>query len=177
MQELETRLKSLQTQASSSKGKFAFKKRDRTAIATPRSKPEQRNESIIDTPNNSVRPLNNGLANDTLHEATTSANLTASSISDITFGPATSTFLTTSSIPRETSEGLTLTISSLSHCIIDLLGSHDNTSLGVVRAVHIQDVKDTLIILGNVRGSVLAHNLTNCIVVVACHQVGTIQLI
>ena len=124
-----------------------------------------------------MRPLNNDLANDTLHEATTSANLTASSTSDITFGPATSTFLTTSSIPRETSEGLTLTISSLSHCIVDLLSSHDNASLGVIRAVHIQDVKDTLIILGNVRGSVLAHNLTNCIVVVACHQVGIIQLI
>jgi tubulin binding cofactor C len=68
-----------------------------------------------------------------------------------------------------------LTISDLDHCVVDLrptarsVPSQDQLSL---TALHICDIKETLLILPNVKGSVLLHNLHRCTVIVACHQVG-----
>ncbi|THH04125.1 hypothetical protein EW145_g5751 [Phellinidium pouzarii] len=77
-----------------------------------------------------------------------------------------------------------LTISKLNHCVVDLFARPQrsrqaNPDVGPLEvrdldldltAVHIRDVKDSLLLLGYVRGSVLVHNLERCTVVVACHQ-------
>lgn len=70
-----------------------------------------------------------------------------------------------------------LIISDLDHCIVDLratagpLGSQNQLDL---TALHIRDLKDTLLILPNVKGSVILHNLHRCTTIVTCHQVGTL---
>lgn len=70
-----------------------------------------------------------------------------------------------------------LIISDLDHCIVDLratagpLGSQNQLDL---TALHIRDLKDTLLILPNVKGSVILHNLHRCTAIVTCHQVGTL---
>lgn len=63
-----------------------------------------------------------------------------------------------------------LTISDLSHCIVDLCSPATISSQLPLTAVHIRDLKDTILILPNVKGSVLFHNLHTCTVIVACHQ-------
>lgn len=66
-----------------------------------------------------------------------------------------------------------LTISDLNRCIVDLcspakIGSpYYQLSL---TALHIRDLKDTILVLPNMKGSVLLHNLHTCTVIVACHQ-------
>ena len=70
-----------------------------------------------------------------------------------------------------------LIISDLDHCIVDLratagsLGSQNQLNL---TALHIHDLKDTFLILPNVKGSAILHNLHRCTAIVTCHQVGTL---
>ena len=69
-----------------------------------------------------------------------------------------------------------LIISDLDHCIVDLratagsVGSQNQLNL---TALHIRDLKETLLILPNVKGSVILHNLRRCTAIVTCHQVCT----
>ena len=68
-----------------------------------------------------------------------------------------------------------LTISDLDRCIVDLrptaeiMPRQDQLCL---TALHIRDLKETILILPNVKGSALLHNLYRCTVIVACHQAG-----
>jgi hypothetical protein len=69
-----------------------------------------------------------------------------------------------------------LIISDLDHCIVDLratAGSVRSQNQLNLTALHIRDLKETLLILPNVKGSVILHNLYRCTAVVTCHQVGT----
>ncbi|TFK31502.1 tubulin binding cofactor C-domain-containing protein [Crucibulum laeve] len=89
------------------------------------------------------------------------------------------TYLTTDSVsgPPEQSE---LTISDLDHCIVDLLPRASVSDSGSgdiphnlsprVSALHIQNLIDTVLILPEINGSVLLHDLIRCVVVVGCHQ-------
>jgi hypothetical protein len=63
-----------------------------------------------------------------------------------------------------------LIISDLDHCIVDLRASQNQLNL---TALHIRDLKETLLILPIVKGSVILHNLHRCTAIVTCHQVGT----
>jgi len=68
-----------------------------------------------------------------------------------------------------------LTISDLDHCIVDLRAPAETVSRQNQRsltALRIRDLKETVLILPNVDGSVLLYNLYRCTVVVACHQAG-----
>ncbi len=69
-----------------------------------------------------------------------------------------------------------LTISDLNRCIVDLCSPAKIASpyhqLSLT-ALHIRDLKDTILILPNVKGSVLLHNLHTCTVIIACHQAST----
>ena len=69
-----------------------------------------------------------------------------------------------------------LIISDLDHCIVDLratAGSVRSQNQFNLTAVHIHDLKETLLILPIVKGSVILHNLHRCTVIVTCHQVRT----
>ena len=69
-----------------------------------------------------------------------------------------------------------LIISDLDHCIVDLratAGSVRSQNQFNLTAVHIHDLKETLLILPIVKGSAILHNLYRCTVIATCHQVGT----
>ena len=68
-----------------------------------------------------------------------------------------------------------LIISDLDHCIVDLratAGSVRSQNQLNLTALRIRDLKETLLILPNVKGSAFLHNLHRCTVIVACHQVS-----
>ena len=72
-----------------------------------------------------------------------------------------------------------LTISDLDHCIVDLRATAETVSRqdqSGLTALHIRDLKETVLRLPNVKGSVLLHNLHRCTVIVACHQAGILLL-
>ncbi|KAI9513420.1 tubulin binding cofactor C-domain-containing protein [Russula earlei] len=60
-----------------------------------------------------------------------------------------------------------LTISDLDHCIVDLCDTVETVphqSQLSFTALHVRDLKETILILPNVKGSVLLHNLQRCTV-------------
>jgi tubulin-specific chaperone C len=71
-----------------------------------------------------------------------------------------------------------LTISDLDRCIVDLCGTAGTVSplkqLSLT-ALHARDLRDTILILPNVQGSILLHNLHRCTVIVSCHQAGILS--
>jgi hypothetical protein len=139
--------------ASLPKKKFAFKRKaDRTPMPTlppsPQTAPPQSRRDQVD-------------AVSTFHKLSAHSNCRLSLKSLPTFGDDTPTF--------------DLTISDLNRCVVDLCSpamiSSPHHQLPLT-AVHIRDLKDTILILPNVKGSVLFHNLHRCTVIVACHQVS-----
>ncbi|KAI0267459.1 tubulin binding cofactor C-domain-containing protein, partial [Gloeopeniophorella convolvens] len=81
-----------------------------------------------------------------------------------------------STLARADSPSSDLTISSLDRCIVDLCSAipeaepasyQDPLSL---TALHMRDLKNTILILPNLKGSVLLYNLHNCTIIVGCHQ-------
>lgn len=75
--------------------------------------------------------------------------------------------LPTSSSPSD------LTISNINHCIINLASSRGQSNDVIeLSAVHVEKLTDSVLILPTVNGSILLHDLSRCILVVGCHQVG-----
>jgi len=60
-----------------------------------------------------------------------------------------------------------MTLSDISNCIVNLL--HDHTT--DFSAVHLQRVSDSVLLLPHINGSILLHDMSNCVLVVGCHQV------
>ncbi|KAF0392111.1 TBCC-domain-containing protein [Gigaspora margarita] len=56
-------------------------------------------------------------------------------------------------------------ISNLDHCIVNLVSS--NVTIG---AIHIKGLKDTIIMSGPVRSSILIHDCERCVFLIGCHQ-------
>jgi hypothetical protein len=68
-----------------------------------------------------------------------------------------------------------LTISDLDHCVVDLRGTADtvhNQNQPCLTALQARDLRETILILPNAKGSVLLQNLNRCTVIVACHKAG-----
>ncbi|KAI0942994.1 hypothetical protein AcW1_002743 [Taiwanofungus camphoratus] len=69
-----------------------------------------------------------------------------------------------------------LTISDLDHCIVDLVssepprGTPSYTTSFSITALHIRNVRNSILILPKIEGSALIHDLTRCIIAVGCHQ-------
>ncbi|KAI0248006.1 tubulin binding cofactor C-domain-containing protein [Lactifluus subvellereus] len=63
-----------------------------------------------------------------------------------------------------------LTISDLDHCIVDLCSTAPLQNKLPLTALHVRDLNETILVLPNVKGSVLLHNLHKCTVIVACQQ-------
>lgn len=59
-----------------------------------------------------------------------------------------------------------LSIHDLDSCILNLINAKQEIS-----ALHIRNVKNSILLLPTLDGSVILHDLINCIVVVKCHQV------
>ncbi|KAH8097097.1 tubulin binding cofactor C-domain-containing protein, partial [Cristinia sonorae] len=80
----------------------------------------------------------------------------------------TGVYLTSSSLPASSSlSGSQLTISDIDRCIIDLRSSQDDDTL---TAMHMKNVKNSILLLPLLSGSVILLDLHNTILVVGCHQ-------
>lgn len=70
-----------------------------------------------------------------------------------------------------------LTISDLDHCIVNLCSSTLQNELDskqswshALTALHIWNLRSTIVLLPNISGSILLHDLEGCIIVSSCHQ-------
>lgn len=76
-----------------------------------------------------------------------------------------------------------LSLSGLDHCVVNLLRSSEpaqsaqqgDPPRSILTAVHIRNIRSSLLLLGNVKGSALLHDLHGCTVVIACQQVSIYQ--
>ncbi|KAG6830186.1 hypothetical protein H0H92_001772 [Tricholoma furcatifolium] len=146
---LQDSLSQLRTQ-SKPKPKFAFKRKPATSSNAPVNAP-----SVTPSPPTSV---------------STPVPTTRLSLSNHSHE-----FLTEKSLPPSSSPE-DLAIRDLDHCIVNLVpSSQDSSSQNPdpalqIQALHIQDLKDTVLLLPPVEGSVLIHDLMRCTIVVGCHQ-------
>jgi hypothetical protein len=118
-------------------------------------------------------PSANGLGEgDAIHNAGTSTFHKLSSLSHCR--------LSSQSIPTlgAATPSFDLTISDLDRCIVDLCGIAEavpRQNQPCLTALHARDLRETILILSNVKGSVLLHNLHQCTVIVACHQASILS--
>jgi hypothetical protein len=88
--------------------------------------------------------------------------------------------LTLESLPKTlfSTREADLTISDLNGCIVNLLPRYTGQNVSLngsgtldISALHVRNLKNTLLLLPEIKGSILLHFLTRCVVVVGCHQV------
>jgi len=91
-----------------------------------------------------------------LAPATDPSTLTLSSLSSQTITP--------NSLPTQTKDPTALTVSDTSRSWIDL------RALPPLLAFHASNISDSILLLPHIRGSVILHSLTQCVVFVQCQQ-------
>ena len=64
-----------------------------------------------------------------------------------------------------------ISLSNLSHCIIDFVSRPKNGGLGKIRAVHARNITRCVLIMPIIEGSALLHEFKDCTIVMGCHQV------
>lgn len=146
--------KSLEELRSSTAGrtKFAFKRKVKIpASAETATPPPQVNAPAI--PTSTISSASRTISNHSNHY------LSRSCLS----GPSSST------------NHIEASILSISSSILNLLtATNESTLLSAnpvsLSALHIRDIQNSILILGTVNGSIMLHNLTNCVVVAGCHQ-------
>ncbi|KAL4076899.1 tubulin binding cofactor C-domain-containing protein [Scleroderma yunnanense] len=74
-------------------------------------------------------------------------------------------YLTISDLASRSSSG-EISLSDISNCIMNML-PHDKTHIS---AIHLQRVTNCILLLPHISGSVLLHDMSNCVLVVGCHQ-------
>jgi len=84
------------------------------------------------------------------------------------------------SIPAlvEEAQSFNMTISDLERCVVDLRVTAETVprqKQAHLTALHAQDLRDTILVLLNVKGSVILHGLHRCTVIVACHQASILS--
>jgi len=132
--------------ASIPKAKFVFKRR-------PQAQPQ--NQTVVPLTTASQSP---GNAKPTI--PATSCSLVISSQSN--------NYITRSSVGEWTD----LVISELDNCIVDLLAPSRGVSNELkASALHVRNLTRCVLLLPPVAGSALLHDLTDCTVVLGCHQV------
>ena len=67
-------------------------------------------------------------------------------------------------------------LSKLVESVVNLTSREAMSEALPPTSIHVKDVKNSILILGYVQGSCLMHSLDNCVVIVACHQVGHLSL-
>jgi len=61
-----------------------------------------------------------------------------------------------------------LSISTIENCIVNLLPRADQELS--LSAVHVAHLSDSILLLPQIKGSMLLHNIKNCVIVASCHQ-------
>lgn len=76
--------------------------------------------------------------------------------------------------PSSSTDHVEVSIIRISSSILNLLTTTNESTLSTntvsLSALHIRDIQNSILILGTVDGSIMLHNLTNCVVVAGCHQ-------
>lgn len=80
-------------------------------------------------------------------------------------------YLSWSSVPTLTVSTTDLSISDLDHCIVNLQDNSLNTQSLVFTALHIRNVRNSVLLLPSIQGSAMIHDMKNCVAVLSCHQV------
>ena len=62
-----------------------------------------------------------------------------------------------------------VSISDLDSCIVNMLPSNEDHAK--ITAFHVQRVSRSVILLPQITGSIILHDLSDCVIVVGCHQV------
>lgn len=77
--------------------------------------------------------------------------------------------------PSSSTNHIEVSIIGVSNSVLNLLTTTNESTLSAntvsLSALHIRDIQNSILILGSVDGSIMLHNLTNCVVVAGCHQV------
>lgn len=95
----------------------------------------------------------------------------ASTSSHVSLSGHSHKYLSWSSLPPINSEATDLAISNLDHCVINLLSGEPSGTRHAISALHARNLVNTVLILPLINGSALMHDLTNCTIVLGCHQV------
>ncbi|KAH7910918.1 tubulin binding cofactor C-domain-containing protein [Hygrophoropsis aurantiaca] len=61
-----------------------------------------------------------------------------------------------------------VSLSDIDRCIVNLASSTE--SMPLISAVHVRKLSNSVLLLPNIQGSVMLHELSNCVVVTGCHQ-------
>ncbi|KAG1776461.1 tubulin binding cofactor C-domain-containing protein [Suillus placidus] len=76
--------------------------------------------------------------------------------------------------PSSSTDHIEVSIIRISNSILNLHTTTNESTLSAnivsLSALHIRDIQNSILILGTVDGSIMLHNLTNCVVVAGCHQ-------
>lgn len=76
--------------------------------------------------------------------------------------------------PSSSTNHIEVSIIRISNSVLNLLTTTNESTLSAntvsLSALHIRDIQNSILILGSVDGSIMLHNLTNCVVVAGCHQ-------
>ncbi|KAL0946093.1 hypothetical protein HGRIS_012359 [Hohenbuehelia grisea] len=75
----------------------------------------------------------------------------------------------------ESSADRDVAISDLSNCVVDLTVATQATSSSAtehpnVKAIHVKNLKNCVLLLPDIDGSILLHDLVRCTIVIGCHQ-------
>lgn len=144
MKSFEKAIEDLRT-SSAPKSKFAFKRKPQTSSS---ANPVV-SAKAVDPPAASASP---------------SSNLVLSSHSH--------KYLTRDSLPEHPQQ-TDLSLSDLDHCIVDLIpASANGQDQLIISALHARNLSHCVILLPLIEGSALLHDISHCMIVLGCHQVG-----
>ncbi|KAG1752139.1 tubulin binding cofactor C-domain-containing protein [Suillus lakei] len=169
----------------------ALNKRLTEATGRLPSYDQRQNELQLKALEKSLEELRSSAAGKTKFAFKRKAKIPASASSETATLPAPA--IVAPAIPTTTISSASRTISNHSNCylsrsclsgtssstdhievILNLLMSTNESTLSAntisLSALHIRDIQNSILILGTVDGSIMLHNLTNCVVVAGCHQ-------
>ncbi|GJE86393.1 TBCC-domain-containing protein [Phanerochaete sordida] len=106
------------------------------------------------------------------HPATTSnvASSSWASANSIVLSGHTRQRLTWSSVSSVSASTTDLSVTDLDSCIVDLCTGSASDAFPSLTAVHMRNVKNSIVILPHVKGSAMVHDMSNSVLAVGCHQ-------
>lgn len=145
------------------RNKFSFKSRKPTGIGKNLANPVQESKGNEENKEGIQNKESNGASESDTAKTSNNENFQTITISDhYNTCISINSYLTSSSENKV----LDFQISNLDHCIVNLVNS--TVTIG---AIHIKELKNTVIMSGPVGGSILIYDCEGCLFLVGCHQV------
>lgn len=151
LKSLEQSLDGLRT-PSTGKAKFAFKRKAQKPISTPAPSPVP--NAITQHQEQSPVPTD-----------------VAGSSNSVALSGRTHQYLSWTSVPSMTVSATDLSISDLDGCVVNFLGDSKDAPPLTFTALHMRNVRNTVLLLPFIQGSAMIHDMSNSVTVLGCHQV------